>query len=155
MIARIPSLACFGLAGLWLLACSTSPSPPPRDDLTGQWRLNVRWATTPAGTACHLDAITLTLVAAPPGQTATYTGQFTGGSGSCTSQGQTLPVDGRDYNADSVFYSQGSVRMFIGPELYTGISVGAQLSGRYSRRLSITPAQSYAVTGTWEALGPQ
>jgi hypothetical protein len=144
--------SCAPLAALCLLACSTSPSAPPLDDLTGQWTLSVRWSTTPSGPQSHLDAIALALVATPTGQTHSYTGQFTGGSGACISNGQSMPMDGVPHAADSVSYSRGSLTMFVGGRRFMGVSTGTRLGGRYSQT---SPGPGINVTGTWEASGPE
>jgi len=146
---RPVTLAFLSAVATCLSACSTEPTPPLAD-LTGQWRLSLTWAV-PGGQRCSLDNVILNLRQTAPGQAVPYSADLMGGSGTCTANGQTTPIEARPRTADSVFYAQGSFRMVIGQEHFTGVSVGTHLTGHYSEQLAGTPSQQFLVTGTWSA----
>jgi hypothetical protein len=129
-----------------LLACATAPTPP-LDDLTGQWSLALSHAV-PGGPSCHLEGVALTLVSTPQGPAVVYRADIAGGSGACSSQGQTTSVEMRPARADSVVYSHGDLRMVFGLQTFVGVSVGSRLVGRYTSDLGNPP---YSKTGSWSA----
>jgi hypothetical protein len=147
--SRPVTLALLSAVATCLSACSTEPTAPLAD-ITGHWRLSLMWAV-PGGQSCSLDDVALNLRQTAAGQPIPYSADLTGGSGTCTANGQTTPIQARPRTADSVFYAQGSFRMVIGQEHFTGVSVGAHLSGHYSEQLAGTPSQQFLVTGTWSA----
>ena len=149
MHSRHITLMLLSAVATGLSACSTEPTAPLAD-ITGQWRLSLVWAV-PGGQRCSLHDVVLTLHLIAAGQPAPYSADLTGGSGTCTANGQSTPIQAQPRTADSAYYAQGSFRMVIGQEHFTGVSVGAHLSGNYSEQLAGTPSAQFLVTGTWSA----